>query len=254
MRAADRRRRGGRCRVSAPSRPSPTSTRSCATSICGASSRAELRPHAREWEDARWFPDEVFTRMGELGFLGPQVPGGATAARAATTCTTRCSPRSSRAAARAGWRPASARTSDRHAADLEVRHRGPEAALPRARDRAARRSPRSGSPSPTPAPTSPGSGRTRDARSTAAGSSTARRRSSPTACARDFVVTAVKTTAGGRPPRHLVPDRRPRRPGVDGDEAREARLARVRHGADRLRRRRSCPRRTCSARSTRASS
>src|SRR3954462_12288468 len=30
----------------------------------------ELRPHAREWEDARWFPNEVFTRMGELGFLG----------------------------------------------------------------------------------------------------------------------------------------------------------------------------------------
>jgi len=23
----------------------------------------ELRPHAREWEDARWFPNHVFTRM-----------------------------------------------------------------------------------------------------------------------------------------------------------------------------------------------
>ena len=30
----------------------------------------ELRPHAKEWEDARWFPNDVFTRMGELGFLG----------------------------------------------------------------------------------------------------------------------------------------------------------------------------------------
>ena len=34
----------------------------------------ELRPHAREWEDARWFPDAVFTRMAELGFLGLKYP------------------------------------------------------------------------------------------------------------------------------------------------------------------------------------
>src|SRR3954453_19507823 len=34
----------------------------------------ELRPHAREWEDARWFPNDVFTRMGELGFLGLKYP------------------------------------------------------------------------------------------------------------------------------------------------------------------------------------
>ena len=31
---------------------------------------AELLPHADAWEDARWFPDELFPRMGELGFLG----------------------------------------------------------------------------------------------------------------------------------------------------------------------------------------
>ena len=30
----------------------------------------ELRPHAEEWEEAKDFPDEVFARMGELGFLG----------------------------------------------------------------------------------------------------------------------------------------------------------------------------------------
>ena len=30
----------------------------------------ELRPHAREWEDARWFPNEVFQRCAELGYLG----------------------------------------------------------------------------------------------------------------------------------------------------------------------------------------
>ncbi len=34
----------------------------------------ELAPHAMEWEDARWFPNEVFTRMAELGFLGLKYP------------------------------------------------------------------------------------------------------------------------------------------------------------------------------------
>jgi acyl-CoA dehydrogenase len=34
----------------------------------------ELAPHATEWEDARWFPNEVFTRMAELGFLGLKYP------------------------------------------------------------------------------------------------------------------------------------------------------------------------------------
>ncbi len=31
---------------------------------------AELLPHADEWEEDRWFPDALFPRMGELGFLG----------------------------------------------------------------------------------------------------------------------------------------------------------------------------------------
>jgi len=31
---------------------------------------AELRPHAAEWEAARWFPDEVFARFAAHGFLG----------------------------------------------------------------------------------------------------------------------------------------------------------------------------------------
>ncbi len=34
----------------------------------------ELQPHAREWEEAQWFPNEVFTRMAELGFLGLKYP------------------------------------------------------------------------------------------------------------------------------------------------------------------------------------
>ena len=61
---------------------------------------------------------------------------------------------------------------------------------------AARRSPRWRSPSPTPAPTSPRSARA-PRRSTAAGSSTARRPSSPTACARTS--TSPRSARGPRP-------------------------------------------------------
>src|SRR4051794_41977458 len=35
---------------------------------------AELRPHAEEWEDARWFPNEVFGKLAEHGFLGLKYP------------------------------------------------------------------------------------------------------------------------------------------------------------------------------------
>jgi acyl-CoA dehydrogenase len=35
----------------------------------------ELAPHAREWEHARWFPDEVFVKLAEHGFLGLKYPG-----------------------------------------------------------------------------------------------------------------------------------------------------------------------------------
>src|SRR6266480_4380736 len=38
------------------------------------SSDLELRPHAEEWEDARWFPNSVFHRMAELGYLGLKYP------------------------------------------------------------------------------------------------------------------------------------------------------------------------------------
>jgi acyl-CoA dehydrogenase len=31
---------------------------------------AELRPHAQAWEDACWFPSDVFTRLAELGYIG----------------------------------------------------------------------------------------------------------------------------------------------------------------------------------------
>ena len=34
----------------------------------------EIRPHVDKWEDAEWFPDDVFRRAGELGFLGLHYP------------------------------------------------------------------------------------------------------------------------------------------------------------------------------------
>ena len=34
----------------------------------------ELAPHAEEWEEQGYFPDWVFTRMGELGYLGLHYP------------------------------------------------------------------------------------------------------------------------------------------------------------------------------------
>ena len=33
----------------------------------------EVRPHVDEWETAGYFPDAVFRRCGELGFLGLQL-------------------------------------------------------------------------------------------------------------------------------------------------------------------------------------
>ncbi|MGZ5322414.1 MAG: acyl-CoA dehydrogenase family protein, partial [Solirubrobacterales bacterium] len=34
----------------------------------------EIAPHVDEWEEAREFPRELFTRCGELGFLGLKFP------------------------------------------------------------------------------------------------------------------------------------------------------------------------------------
>jgi acyl-CoA dehydrogenase len=35
---------------------------------------SELYPHAREWEEAGWFPNQVFERLAELGYLGLKFP------------------------------------------------------------------------------------------------------------------------------------------------------------------------------------
>jgi acyl-CoA dehydrogenase len=34
----------------------------------------ELYPHANEWEEARWFPSEIFARLAELGYIGLKFP------------------------------------------------------------------------------------------------------------------------------------------------------------------------------------
>jgi acyl-CoA dehydrogenase len=34
----------------------------------------ELRPHVNEWEDAEWFPNEVFGKLAEHGYLGLKYP------------------------------------------------------------------------------------------------------------------------------------------------------------------------------------
>jgi acyl-CoA dehydrogenase len=34
----------------------------------------ELYPHAGEWEEARWFPNDVFGRLAELGYIGLKFP------------------------------------------------------------------------------------------------------------------------------------------------------------------------------------
>ena len=36
--------------------------------------QTELYPHATEWEEARWFPSELFGRLAELGYLGLKFP------------------------------------------------------------------------------------------------------------------------------------------------------------------------------------
>src|SRR5205814_3335166 len=36
--------------------------------------QTELRPHAREWEEASWFPNDVFARLAELGYIGLKFP------------------------------------------------------------------------------------------------------------------------------------------------------------------------------------
>ena len=34
----------------------------------------ELAPHAQQWEEERWFPNEVFPKMAAQGLLGLKYP------------------------------------------------------------------------------------------------------------------------------------------------------------------------------------
>ena len=189
----------------------------------------ELAPHADEWEETT-FPDSVFRRMGELGFLGLSYPGGVRRPGRRLLLQPRARRGDGgRQLRRAGDGRGGAHRHG-HAAGPPVRHRGAEAGLPRARDqgredllprdhRARRRLRR---------------GRHQDARR-------ARRRR--------VGDQRLEDLHHQRPPRRLHRARHQDRPGrglrrlhaVPGrhgpagrdprEEAREARHARVRHGA-----------------------
>ena len=79
---------------------SPTSTTCCA-SRSDSFVVKELAPHAEGSEETT-FPDSVFRRMGELGFLGSRTRRS-TAARAATTSATSCWPRNCDALGGSRW-------------------------------------------------------------------------------------------------------------------------------------------------------
>ena len=116
----------------------------------------ELQPHAEEWERDT-FPDWVFERMGELGFLGldkPEQYGGQGGDYYTSLVLAE-----EMAHAHCGGLAMGRRGSDRHgdAADPRVRHqRSRSRSGPHPRSRA-RRSSASASPSRMPARTSPGS-------------------------------------------------------------------------------------------------
>ena len=170
----------------------------------------ELAPHAQQWEEERWFPDEVFAKMAAQGLLGLKYPEeyggqGGDYLHEAVLCEEMARVGSGGTAAGLGahiniatppiWKFGTEEQKQRYLVPAIARRADRRARHHRARRRLGR-----GRASP-PAPSA----------WTAAGWSTARRPTSPTACAPHFIVTAVKTTPRGRPPRHLLPDRRPRR-------------------------------------------
>ena len=125
----------------------------------------ELAPHAEEWEETT-FPDSVFRRMGELGFLGlsyPEEYGGQGGDYFCNLVLAEEMVHAKCGGARHGHR-----RPHRHgdAAGVPVRHRGAEAALPRAVDQGREDLLPRASPSPTPARTSRASRRARSATAT----------------------------------------------------------------------------------------
>ena len=89
----------------------------------------ELRPHAPEWEAARYFPDDVFAKLAARGWLGLKYGDDADWVADAVLAEelARCGSGGLAAGHRGAQR-------DRHAAAGDVRHRGAAGALARARD------------------------------------------------------------------------------------------------------------------------
>ena len=196
--------------------------------------QTELRPHAREWEDARWFPNEVFGRLAELGYIGLKFPaeyggdGDPVADAVFVEELAWCG---------SGGLAAGHRGPRRHraAADLEVRHRGPEAALSRPWD--PRRDDRARWRSPSRTPGSDVASIRTHARRVDGGYIVNGSKMFITGGVRaNVLVTAVKTRQEGGHRGLSFLHHRPR-PGCRVERDREARLARVRHRAHHVRRR-----------------
>ena len=117
----------------ARSRPSPRSTRRCA-SRCARSSRRRSGPTRRSGRRREEFPRDLFTRMGKLGLPRPQVSGGVR--RSGRRRAARRGVRRGDGTLRLGRRRGRDRRACRHrdATDPEVRDRRAEAALAGSRD------------------------------------------------------------------------------------------------------------------------
>ena len=182
------------------------------------------------------FPDEVFARMAELGLLGLKYPveyggrgGGYLEDAVLNEELARCGS--------GGLAAGSGRTSGSRRRRSGSSARTTRRSASSRRRSAASASPRSASPSRARAPTWPASARF--ARRVDGGYVVNGSKTFITNGVRaDFVVTAVKTTEEGGHHGHLLPGHRARDGRLRGlEEAREARLARLRHRRARLRRR-----------------
>ena len=159
--------------------------------------REEIVPHVDEWEEAREFPRELYTRAGELGFLGLKYPeelggqGGDYVHDAVWA-------EELAAAGASGGRRRRARRPhrDRDSAGLRLRHARPARALPAAGDPRASESPRWGSPSPG-AGSDVASIRTRAERVDGGWVVNGSKTFITNGVRADFLVCAVKTTAEG---------------------------------------------------------
>ena len=214
---------------------------------------SEIAPNVDEWEAAREFPRDLYRRCAELGFLGLKFPESLRRP-GRNPPPRRDLGRGAGALRRLGrgrGGPQRPRL-DRDAADLQLRHRGAEAAL-----------------------AGPGHRRREDrgARHHRARRRLRRRRDLDLRRAdrrrlrrqrledlhhqrrpRRLPRLRLQDDPGGRPSRNLVPRPRERDAGIRGlGQAREARLALIRHRRALVQRRRGARPRTCSATRTRAS-